>query len=82
MSSFSFTWEVSDGYCGGARPQRVTISDHDIEDDMDEKELLALLEGIVQDDFENVAHPTWKDSEEQKFLEWAKAVIKNSTGEN
>ena len=44
-------WQAEDGYCGGSRPQYVTIYESDIEDDMTDDDLERLLDDVVQDDF-------------------------------
>jgi hypothetical protein len=45
-------WQTEDGYCGGSRPQYVTIDSSEIESHMSDDALERLLEDIVQDDFE------------------------------
>lgn len=45
------TWEVDDGYCGGSRPQELTIDDYEVEG-MDENEKRSYIEDCVQDAFE------------------------------
>jgi hypothetical protein len=72
MSDFKFTWQVSDGYAGGARPQHASISLDDFEDDMTDADILERLEQIVQDDFEQKASASWSDREQERLLKWVK----------
>jgi hypothetical protein len=72
MSDFEFTWQISDGYSGGARPQFVDISLDDFQDDMTDADILECLEQIVQDDFEQKASASWSDREQERFLKWVK----------
>jgi len=45
-------WQTEDGYCGGSRPQYITIASSEIESHMSDDDLERFLEDIVQDDFE------------------------------
>lgn len=67
-----FTWQVSDGYAGSARPQYVSISLDDFEDDMTDDDILERLEQIVQDDFEQKASASWSNREQERLLKWVK----------
>ena len=47
------TWQVDDGYAGPSRPQHVEVPDEELDECESEEERMELIEGYVQDEFEN-----------------------------
>jgi hypothetical protein len=45
------TWEIEDGYCGGARPQSSDLSFEDFEEDMSYEEITDRVWELVEEDF-------------------------------
>lgn len=46
------TWQVEDGYAGAARPQHTDIPDEELEACETEQEREDLINGYIQDDFD------------------------------
>ena len=78
---FTLTWETSDGYVGGSRPQRFRVNADDIEDDMTDKALENLAEEMAYEDFMQKVTSYVSDREKAAFVEWAKGVIANRAKE-
>ena len=68
------TWEVADGYAGGARPQRTPIDLEDLLAEDTEELVRELIAEIVQDDFAQRIMPEWSSEEEDRVVEaWREA---------
>lgn len=70
---FKVCYEVDDGYMGKSRHRYVTISAHDIEDDMDLDDCENIFDEAIQEDFERKISPYGKNKEE--FLKWALEIL-------
>ena len=70
---FEIEYAIDDGYAGKSRPQYITISSDEIEEDMDLLDCESIFHDSIQDDFEQRILPFGKNKEE--FLAWAKKVI-------
>lgn len=69
---FKARYEVDDGYVGKDRPQYFSISEEDIEDDMDDDQLEQMFYDIMQEEFEQHVIPYAVNVDE--FVIWAKEV--------
>lgn len=58
-------WSVSDGYAGGARPQRLKVSDDELLECDSEASAFDLIEGAIQEDFGQKVSPAY-DSDKIK----------------
>lgn len=74
-NKFTARYCIDDGYVGN-RPKYFSISEHDIEDDMDESELRSLYQESVDDAFRRDISAYGEN--ENEFVEWALATIKAS----
>lgn len=74
MDEFEAKWEVDDGYRGGSRPQTTQIHPDCVDDDMTKDDLIELFSELIQDSFDNKIAPCWKESEEQRFVDWAQKI--------
>ena len=54
-------WEVDDGYAGGRRPQTTRIPVEDFEKGMTRDEIQDIIQGYVQEDFEQNVGPAFSD---------------------
>ena len=75
---FTGRYSVADGYAGKSRPQFFTISEGDLEDDMNQDDLYALFDHIMQEAFERAIVPEERNATE--FVEWAEAIIAEKNG--
>lgn len=72
--SFLITYQVDDGYAGGARPQYFNIELDDIEKDMDDNDLEKFFYEKINENFqENISTSS---SDKDRFIKWAKDKIK------
>lgn len=53
------TYEIEDGYSGGARPQHVVINHSEIQECETLDEAVQLVEDFIRDDFANKAYPAY-----------------------
>ena len=74
---FEGTWEVEDGYVGASRPQSFVIPADEIEDGMTEGDLSDLFWDWLKTEFES--RISYYSPDEQKFIEWAKAIQAKGT---
>lgn len=72
---FQVRYEVDDGYVGKSRPQKFSIDESDIEDDMTEGDLRKFYQEQIDDDFERRIFAFGENEDE--FIEWAQKIIKN-----
>lgn len=71
---FCATYEIEDGYAGGARPQRFAVRPDDIEEDMSEGDLRDLLIEMAEEDMRQKTNVAISDRDFESFLEWARKV--------
>lgn len=72
--TFDFSWQASDGYVGGSRPQRTRIRMEELEDLDSEDEVREYVEGAVHDDFEMKVVPEWEEHEMELVIQkWREA---------
>lgn len=64
-------WEISDGYVGGSRPHRMTISEDDFSGHMTDEELEEILFEMVDEDFRRKA--SYSITNEDEVLSWMKS---------
>jgi hypothetical protein len=72
---FEVTYEVADGYVGGARPLHFWINEDDLEEDMTDKAISDLFYEMLEEDFRKRVSADSPDLE--RFTAWAKEVIAN-----
>ncbi len=70
--AFEVTWEVDDGYAGGARPQRFEIDESELEA-WDADDVGELFDQMLYDEFRNNIH-FWSGDREA-FIEWARSKM-------
>ena len=80
MEKFKCDYEADDGYCGGSRPQHFSITDGELDEDMDEEQLEQLFDDSMQEAFTQKVTPYAKNKSE--FVEWAKGVIAKMVDSN
>lgn len=73
--SFKVTWEVEDGYVGGARPHHFDIEPDDVVGFETDKDLTEYFWQCISDEFMQKASPVCNQGE--AFLAWAKALPKD-----
>jgi hypothetical protein len=52
-------WEIEDGYAGKSRPHYIDVPDEELDDCETDAEREDLIDGYVQEDFENKIYPIW-----------------------
>lgn len=67
--TIQLTWEISDGYVGGKRPQKALLHISELEYCHDENDVRNLVSQTIQDAFENRIGPDWEPSETEKAIE-------------
>ena len=67
MDTVQITWEVSDGYVSGSRPQRTDIDVRDIDVYLSREDVKELIEYWVQRDFDESVYPAISE----KYMERA-----------
>ena len=77
---FEGRYTVADGYAGKSRPQSFTISERDLEDDMDQDDLYELFAQLMQEAFDRSIVP--EDLNATDFVEWAKGIIAEKNPNN
>lgn len=75
---FKGRYQVADGYCGGARPQHLTIHAGDLEDDMTDEQLIEMYEAEIQQHFEEHISPSAERVDE--FVAWARDQLQKRAG--
>ena len=73
-NTFKVTYHVEDGFVGKSRPHVFTVDSGEIEDDMTAEDVVALLDELVQNDFEQNITPYPANGTE--FVDWAMDVIR------
>ncbi len=76
---FKVNYWVNDGLFKWDRQQHFMINKDDINHDMDDMKLLSLFYELMNEDFLNKISPFSYD--EDKFIAWAKEVIKEGCGD-
>ncbi len=52
-------WTISDGYAGGARPQKLKVSDDELLECDSVESAFDLIEGAIQEDFNQKVSPAY-----------------------
>jgi hypothetical protein len=63
------TYEIEDGYAGGARPQHVEIDHSEIQNCDDLEAAVKMVEEYIQEDFTQKAYPTYDEDELRSAIE-------------
>ena len=74
------TWEVADGYCG-SRPHNTKIDRSEIEDALDEAEVREIVEGAIDNDFQQKICADYGEDVYTEALEiWRQAQAEKTIG--
>lgn len=68
--NFTITYDIDDGYVGGARPHYIKICADDLVGDESDDLLRKIFWEFIEEDFRQNVNPTSK--QEEVFLLWAK----------
>lgn len=62
MDDIKITYEIEDGYCGGARPQHMKIDPEDFRD-LSDDEIRTSLGDMIHDDLLQQVNESYEESE-------------------
>lgn len=75
MDTVQITWEVSDGYISGSRPQRTDIDVRDIDVYLSREDVKELIECWVQTDFEESVYPSISEKNMERAVDQIMEIL-------
>ena len=78
MDDIEITYEIEDGYVGGARPQHMAIDPEDFRD-LPDDEIRTALEDIIHEDMLQRVNESYEESE---IVEQIKTALAESPEDN